>query len=99
NAMVGIGDARSMRDIRDASVDAVLTSPPYLNALDYIRGHRLSLVWLGYTASQLRTVRANSIGAERAPEKGGLSVPEQIGQAFGDIDHLPNRHRRMINRY
>lgn len=40
------GDARELR-IADESVDAIITSPPYMNAIDYMRGHRLSLVWLG----------------------------------------------------
>ena len=30
------------------SVDAVITSPPYMNALDYVRDNRLRLWFLGY---------------------------------------------------
>ncbi len=49
-AVVRIGDARALSRVRKGSVDAVVTSPPYLNAVDYLRGHRLSsffdLVWL-----------------------------------------------------
>jgi len=44
----------------------VLTSPPYLNAIDYLRGHRLALVWLGHELGPLKEIRANSVGAERA---------------------------------
>ena len=33
----------------DESVDAVVTSPPYMNALDYTRDNRLRLWFLGYT--------------------------------------------------
>src|SRR3712207_7608036 len=47
---------------------AAITSPPYLNAIDYLRGHRLSLVWLGYRIGDLRLTRAVSIGAERRPD-------------------------------
>ena len=46
-AEVQSGDARSLATIDNGSVDAVITSPPYLNAIDYLRGHRLALVWLG----------------------------------------------------
>lgn len=62
---VGLGDARVLGDIADSSIDCVITSPPYLNALDYLRGHRMSLVWMGYSISQLRELRGESIGTER----------------------------------
>ena len=58
------GDARSM-PLADRSVDAILTSPPYLSAIDYLRGHRLSLVWMGHTIQALRTLRGENIGTER----------------------------------
>src|SRR5205814_1950303 len=32
---VGCGDARALRDLCNKSIDAVLSSPPYLNAIDY----------------------------------------------------------------
>lgn len=57
------GDARNLR-LAENTVDAIITSPPYLNAIDYMRGHRLSLVWLGYPLSELRDVRSTSIGSE-----------------------------------
>src|SRR3546814_13429090 len=56
-ARVDLGDARDLAlDAR--SVDAIVTSPPYLNAIDYMRGHRMSLVWLGYRLDELRTIRS-----------------------------------------
>jgi hypothetical protein len=33
-------------------VDAVVTSPPYHNAVDYYRRHQLEMFWLGHTVSQ-----------------------------------------------
>ncbi len=47
-SLVYRGDARNLRRMNRGSVDLVITSPPYVNAIDYLRGHRLSLVWLGY---------------------------------------------------
>ena len=44
NAEVRISDARVLDTVDDQSIDLVLTSPPYLNAIDYLRGHRLTLV-------------------------------------------------------
>ena len=37
------GDARNLRAFNNNSVDSIITSPPYLNALDYMRGHKPSL--------------------------------------------------------
>ena len=56
-------DARNL-PLLDSSVDAVMTSPPYLVAIDYLRGHRLSLVWMGYSLSYLRRLRSGNVGAE-----------------------------------
>lgn len=65
------GDARRLLDIPDNSFDLALTSPPYLNAIDYLRGHRLALVWLGYDLSSLRELRAASVGTERSMATAG----------------------------
>lgn len=91
------GDARRM-PLSDAIADAVLTSPPYLNAIDYMRGHRLSLVWLGYSLRNLRAIRSSSIGAERAPDHGAV-VEAAVKAALGELDGLPRRHTAMVNRY
>jgi DNA modification methylase len=96
-ASVRLGDARRIR-LEDNSVDAVITSPPYLNAIDYMRGHRLALVWLGFRLSRLRTIRSNSIGAERSPDQPG-SRESEIQRSPGDMTALPTRHRGMIDRY
>ena len=68
------GDARRLPRSIEQSADLVITSPPYLNGIDYMRGHRLSLVWLGHRVSDLRRVRATSIGAERSPDQRNTEV-------------------------
>lgn len=62
-AVMRLGDARDL-DIDDASIDLVLTSPPYLNAIDYMRCSKFSLVWMGYTVRELRRIRSDSVGSE-----------------------------------
>jgi hypothetical protein len=97
---VELGDARRMASVPDGSVDAVVTSPPYLNAIDYLRGHRMALVWLGWTMQELRAIRSGSIGAERGPEQRNLPVQaETILDAMRAGAELPQRHRGMIARY
>lgn len=60
---VGIGDARRLRIAGD-SIDLVLTSPPYLNAIDYMRCSKFSLVWMGYSTAEVRRLRSESVGSE-----------------------------------
>ena len=64
NAHTYQGDARRLSRIASNSIDCIVTSPPYLNAIDYIRGHKFSLVWFGYNISKLRNIRSRSVGAE-----------------------------------
>lgn len=60
---VSKGDARQL-PIEDGSIDIVLTSPPYLNAIDYMRCSKFSLVWMGYSIKDLRQLRSESVGSE-----------------------------------
>ena len=57
------GDARSI-PLRDNSIDLVVTSPPYLNGIDYLRTSKFSLVWMGHSIADLRITRGRAIGAE-----------------------------------
>lgn len=64
-ASVQHGDARDLQ-VDSASIDLVLTSPPYLNGIDYLRCSKFSLVWMGYTVDEVREIRSGSVGAEAA---------------------------------
>ena len=98
-ADVRLGDARTLDDVEDASIDLALTSPPYLNAIDYLRGHRLALVWLGHDVGSLRDVRAGSVGTERAlPETGALPDVSRFVRDARDSTLAP-RHWGWIRRY
>jgi tRNA G10 N-methylase Trm11 len=99
-ASVSLGDARKLELVSNRSIDAVLTSPPYLNAIDYLRGHRMSLVWLGRSFGELRRIRSRSIGAERAPDDPAAStIFCEIKDAMGEFNDLPRRYVSMIDRY
>ena len=45
-------DATSLGSRLRKQVDAVITSPPYHNAVDYYRRHQLEMFWLGFTKTQ-----------------------------------------------
>jgi hypothetical protein len=99
-AAIYLGDARSLAGLADGSIDAVLTSPPYLNAIDYMRGHRLSLVWLGHRLGNLRHTRSTSIGSERASEDADTHPDVvMIRGAVGQLNELPARFVRIVDRY
>lgn len=67
-SLVKCGDARSL-PIENESIDLVLTSPPYLNAIDYMRCSKFSLVWMGYNVNELRRIRGESVGAEASSKE------------------------------
>lgn len=102
--VLSLGDARSL-PLNDGSVDAITTSPPYLIAIDYLRGHRMSLVWMGYSIGELRELRASSIGAERSELEAANHedllreiLPEEAsGRAFGVLRRYVNDLNAMIS--
>ncbi|MEV4385037.1 DNA methyltransferase [Micromonospora sp. NPDC049580] len=96
-ATVRLGDARKPK-VAAGTVDAVITSPPYLNAIDYLRGHRMSLVWFGYTMKQLREIRGAEVGAERSLRACDQFLADTMHE-MGQIDDLPPRLLGMVRRY
>ena len=98
-ASIRLGDARTLDGIGDNEFDLVLTSPPYLNAIDYIRGHRLSLVWMGHVMASLRKTRASSVGAERimAHQTNSPEISPYVSEADGST--IGSRHLGWIRRY
>jgi hypothetical protein len=89
-ASVKLGDARKL-NVSDNSIDLVLTSPPYLNAIDYIRCSKFSLVWMGHTIGQLRNLRSNSIGSEVGKS---LEDDEQIRHIVRGLKLKPALNKR-----
>ena len=92
------GDVRNL-PFKGNSVDMVITSPPYLNAIDYIRGHKFSLVWMGYSIAILRSIRSDNIGTERS---GTLAETDFIQNALKKMigaQKLDRKFRGMVSRY
>lgn len=58
-------DATELRRVEDASVDAVVTSPPYVATYDYLAHHELRMRWLGLDA---RKLARGELGARRKYE-------------------------------
>jgi hypothetical protein len=85
------GDCRRLSFLGENQIDCAITSPPYLNALDYMRGHRLSLVWLGFSVADTRSIRRISIGAER-----NLRDGQKISQYLSSVAGNTSLSDRMV---
>ncbi len=95
---VQYGDARSL-PIEGSSMDIILTSPPYLNAIDYLRGHKLSLVWMGHEIHEIRSIRSGNIGAEVSIEHSTDLAIQKAMSSMANLDEMNERHLGMIRRY
>jgi len=93
-----LGDARHLTLIENNTIDRIVTSPPYLNAIDYMRGHRMSLVWLGHRLSELRRIREVAIGAERLLNN---TLDENFTEILAELnlDQFENRTKNMLARF
>lgn len=98
SAKVTRADARRL-PVKDNTVDLVITSPPYLNAIDYLRGHKLSLVWMGHSIRELRELRGTNVGAETSGS--ALEQPQSFEalRQMGRVDRLPTRLQGMLANY
>ncbi len=77
------------RDARDGgwpqrSVDLAVTSPPYVNGMDYVMNYKVDLAWLGYARSygDLRALRRVEVACD--------NLPRSETAAYVAIDHLPD---------
>jgi SAM-dependent methyltransferase len=61
-ARVSLDDATRLRTVGASTVDAVITSPPYVATYDYLAHHALRMRWLGLDA---KAFAAGEMGARR----------------------------------
>lgn len=97
-AQVREGDARHL-NVADESVDLVITSPPYLNAIDYFRCSKFSLVWMGYSVGALRHLRSRTVGTEVGMNPHDDRVTETILSELKLQPKLPARQESILARY
>ena len=97
------GDARAL-PLPDASVNLIVTSPPYANALDYMRAHKFSLAWLGDPIPRLSELRAHYIGAERQtgpapPSACAGALPASVASVIASLATKDAPKSRVLARY
>ena len=87
-------DARRM-PLTDDSVDLIVTSPPYAaGAIDYMRAHKFSLIWLGYSFADLRAMRRRT--AEEDENCAGSQTTRAVLAALGDRG---KQKAKVVGRY
>lgn len=97
-ARIRTADARKL-PLPPESIDLVITSPPYLNAIDYLRCHKFTLVWMGYPVAELRNLRASNIGSEVGLHTNEDSKVDRIVRQMTSHKDLPKRYKAMVRRY
>lgn len=92
-------DARRTPISLSGLVDICVTSPPYGNAIDYMRGHRMSLVWMGYTIPQLRRIRSRSVGSEGGRRARPTRSLLELTRLLGCIDEMESATKLRLYRF
>lgn len=82
------------------SVDLIVTSPPYAsNAIDYMRAHKFSLVWLGFDISRLGKMRQNYIGGDATRGIEYLSLPPFAQGIVHSLAKIDGKKAQVLHRY
>jgi len=92
------GDSRTM-PYPSNYFDLIITSPPYLNAIDYFRASKLSLVWMGNSVNEIKKLRSNNIGSEVMAREVKEKHIQRASKKIGFIEDLPNREKGFTFRY
>jgi DNA modification methylase len=82
------------------SVDLAITSPPYVNGMDYVMNYKVDLAWLGYARSyaDLAALRAAEVSCDNLP-RSETSAYLGTGQSFDPwLDELLPRIRDNVAR-
>lgn len=93
------GDAQNM-PIANNSIDLIITSPPYAsNAIDYMRAHKFSLVWLEHTIHDLGQKRNEYIGGEALQGLRYEELPDETSRIVNTISTVDKRKAFVLHRY
>src|SRR5215831_6221440 len=92
------GDARSM-PLRDEVIDLIVTSPPYANAIDYMRAHKFPLVWLGESVVNLTELRAGYIGSEKVNGVQYAELPDKTESIVRQLAERDRKKSSILRKY
>ncbi len=98
-ATIHAGNAQHL-PLADASIDLIFTSPPYAaNAIDYMRAHKFSLVWLGHTIPDLGHRRKQYIGGETITDMIFETLPPDTMRIVETIARYDLKKGKVLHRY
>jgi DNA modification methylase len=95
---ISCADARSL-PLGNNRVDLVITSPPYANAIDYMRAHKFSLVWFGESVTKLTALRSTYVGAENCRASASDRLPNTALATVQTVSGLDLRKGRVLRKY
>ena len=110
HASVAHGDAIDLTSVVDKKFDAVITSPPYVNRMSYVRELRPYMYWLGYLSNgrDAGELDWNAIGGtwgiatsrlmEWSP-CGNWWVPSELHSVVSDISTANDANGRLLANY
>lgn len=82
------------------TVDLIVTSPPYAsNAIDYMRAHKFSLVWMGFHLSELSDLRQSYIGGDAIQGINFLPLPPFSQTVISALEKLDKKKSQVLHRY
>jgi hypothetical protein len=106
-------DARTLA-LPPGSVDLAVTSPPYVNGMDYVNNYKLDLAWLGYARAyaDLVSLRERLVACDNLPRvrPGGTVevlpsaetldpwLPEMLARIRANLDRKGNYRRSDVDR-
>ncbi len=84
----------------ESTVDLIVTSPPYAsNAIDYMRAHKFSLIWMGYPVTKLSERRRDYLGGESVSSFKFEKLPDYSYKVVNDISILDKKRGFVLHRY
>jgi DNA modification methylase len=97
--VIGAGDVQHL-PFASESVDLIITSPPYAShAIDYMRAHKFSLVWLGHSITELGVLRRKYIGGDAVGNMQPLPLPAYPAKVLANLEALDKNKARALHRY
>lgn len=90
------GDSRAM-DIRDDSIDLIITSPPYCTRIDYVVSTKPELLLMGYGDDEVDGLRRENIGAPVIVDK-SITMRPIWGSLCNAFLHGVKNHRSKASK-
>lgn len=89
------GDSTSMSMIKDESIDGILTSPPYFDALDYIGNNKISILILGLDEDLKWESTKDFYEARHRAENRNETMPLFVSDKYFSVS-LPESSLKLI---